>query len=111
MPTGKLLSCESTIPAEDPAWSKPSSIPGQPNPVPPRNEPLLYIPRHTYNNGDPHTTPVKECSIDGCELGSHLRLASGEVEDLQVAHACAQEIQAAPNKVAFSAGKHLHIRI
>ena len=43
MRTGKPLSCESTIPADDPAWSKPSPILGQPQPIPPRNEPLLYI--------------------------------------------------------------------
>jgi hypothetical protein len=65
MHTGKPLSGEATIPADDFVCSKSSHIPGQPKPIPPRNEPLLYIPIH--NNL--HT------SFDECEIGSHLASA------------------------------------
>ena len=40
------LSRQDTLPAEDPSWSY-SRTPGQPPPIPPRNEPLLYIPHAT----------------------------------------------------------------
>ena len=40
------LSRQDTIPAEDPSWSY-LPVPGQPAPIPPRNEPLLFIPNHT----------------------------------------------------------------
>src|SRR5882762_4616530 len=66
MQTGQLLSRESTIRADDPSWSKPSHISGHPVPIPPRNEPLIYIPK--YN---PHTALVNESSIDEREVGSH----------------------------------------
>ena len=97
MPTGQPLSGEATIPADDPAWSNCSHIPGQPKPVPPRNEPLLYIPNF-HNN--PHTS-LDERSIDECGLGSHLGSA--------VAHA-AQEIQHGTYYKTRDAerGKHLH---
>jgi hypothetical protein len=78
MHTGKPLSGEATIPADDFVCSKSSHIPGQPKPIPPRNEPLLYIPIH--NNL--HT------SFDECEIGSHLASAVA-----QAAQACAQVIQ------------------
>lgn len=73
MRTVQPLSGEATIPADDPAWSKPSHIPGQPKPIPPRNEPLLYIP-NIHDN--PHTS-LDERSIDECELelGNHLASA------------------------------------
>jgi hypothetical protein len=83
-PTGKPLSGEATIPADDFVWSESSHIPGQPKPIPPQNEPLLYIPI-LHNN--PHTS-FDECSINECEIGS--RLASAVA---QAAQACAQEIQ------------------
>ena len=70
MRTRQPLSCEATILADDSAcqWSKPSRIPGQSEPIPPRNEPLLYSPSI---NDNPHTTPVDER-----ELGSHLASAA-----------------------------------
>ena len=42
------LSRQDTLPAEEPLWSY-SQTPGQPAPIPPRNEPLLYIPHATYS--------------------------------------------------------------
>ena len=42
------LSRQDTLPAEDPLWSY-SPAPGQPAPIPPRNEPLLFIPNHTVH--------------------------------------------------------------
>ena len=50
--TGSGLSRQVTLPAEDPAWLLCPGIPGQPAPIPPRNEPLLYIPRDTVDNSD-----------------------------------------------------------
>ena len=51
------LSRQDTLPAEDPSWSY-SQVrgPGQPAPIPPRREPLLYIPRasHTADDSDVH---------------------------------------------------------
>jgi len=47
------LSRQDTLPAEDPSWSY-SRTPGQPAPIPPRNEPLLYI---------PHATPSKNLQL------------------------------------------------
>ena len=38
------LSRQDTLPTDDPLWSYPAQVPGQPAPIPPRNEPLLYIP-------------------------------------------------------------------
>lgn len=64
MHTGKPLSGEATIPADDFVWSKSSHIPGLPNPIPPRNEPLLYIP--IQNN--PHTS-FDECSASTVAQG------------------------------------------
>jgi hypothetical protein len=48
------LSRQDTLPAEDPSWSY-SQVrgPGQPSPIPPRNEPVLYIPR-TVDDSDVH---------------------------------------------------------
>jgi hypothetical protein len=37
------LSRQDTLPAEDPSWSYPQ-VSGQVAPIPPRNEPMLYIP-------------------------------------------------------------------
>ena len=37
------LSCQDTLPAEDPSWLYPQVL-GQRAPIPPRNEPMLYIP-------------------------------------------------------------------
>lgn len=49
--TGGGLSRQVTLPAEDPAWLYP--IPEQPAPtLPPRNEPLLYIPSNTVDDSD-----------------------------------------------------------
>jgi len=45
MPHSSGLSRHDTLPAEDPSWSY-SPVPGQPAPIPPRNEPLLFIPNH-----------------------------------------------------------------
>ena len=51
MRTGQPLSGKATIPADDPAWLNPPHIPGQPKPIPPRNELLLYIPYvHNYSH-------------------------------------------------------------
>jgi hypothetical protein len=44
---------EATIPADDPAWSKPFRNPGQPEPIPPRNEPQLHIWEATIPADDP----------------------------------------------------------
>jgi hypothetical protein len=48
------LSRQDALPAEDPSWSY-SQVrgPGQPSPIPPRNEPVLYIPR-TVDDSDVH---------------------------------------------------------
>ena len=37
------LTRQATLPADDIVWSKPPHIPGQPIPIPPRNEPHLFI--------------------------------------------------------------------
>jgi hypothetical protein len=44
-----FLSRQDTLPAEDPSWSY-SQIPGpgQPAPIPLRNEPMLYIPQANH---------------------------------------------------------------
>jgi hypothetical protein len=49
--TGGALSRQVTLPEEDPAWLYPR-IPEQPAPIPPRNEPLLYIPSNTVDDSD-----------------------------------------------------------
>lgn len=52
MPHASKLSRQDTLPAEEPpSWSY-SSVPGQPAPIPPRNEPLLFIPNHGTAHGD-----------------------------------------------------------
>jgi len=51
------LSCQDTLPAEDPSWSY-SRVPGQPAPIPPRNEPMLYIPNNTMDNSNLHATAL-----------------------------------------------------
>jgi hypothetical protein len=43
------LSRQDTLPSEDPSWSY-SQVPGQPAPIPPRNEPMLYIPNDTMDS-------------------------------------------------------------
>lgn len=48
------LSRQDTLPAEDPLWSY-SRVPGQPAPIPPRNEPLLYI-SNVVNDFNMHAT-------------------------------------------------------
>jgi hypothetical protein len=35
------LSCQDTLLASDPIWTKPPCIPGLPTPIPPQNEPLI----------------------------------------------------------------------
>jgi hypothetical protein len=49
MPLASGFSRQDTLPAEDPSWSY-SPVPGQPAPIPPRNEPLLFIPNHTAHD-------------------------------------------------------------
>jgi len=46
------LSRQDTLPAEDPSWSY-SPVPGQLAPIPPRNEPLLFIPNYTAHDDAP----------------------------------------------------------
>lgn len=46
------LARQATLPADDPSWHKPQPLPGQPAPIPPRNEPILYIPT-TVNSVPP----------------------------------------------------------
>ena len=43
------LSRQDTVPAKNPSWSY-SPVPGQPAPIPPRNESLLFIPNHTAHD-------------------------------------------------------------
>ena len=47
------LSRQDTLPAEDPVWSYPQVAPGLPAPIPPRNEPLLYISEKIVDSGIP----------------------------------------------------------
>jgi len=42
------LSRQDTLPVDDPSWSY-SPVPGQPAPIPPRNEPLLFISNDTLH--------------------------------------------------------------
>ncbi len=49
--TGGGLSRQATLSVVDPAWLYPR-IPEQPPPIPPRNEPLLYIPSNTVDDSD-----------------------------------------------------------
>jgi len=53
------LSHQVTLPAEDPAWPYPT-IPKQPAPIPPCNEPLLYIPSNPVDDSDMLVT-ASEC--------------------------------------------------
>lgn len=50
------LSRKDTLPDDDPAWSLPYCPPGQPRPLPPRNEPIFYIPRPGRIDNDPPRT-------------------------------------------------------
>jgi len=64
MPHASGLSRQDTLPAEDPLWSYPPAPgPGQPAPIPPCNEPLLFIPNNTADAHD-DTLPVKNSSQD-----------------------------------------------
>jgi len=47
-PAPSSLSCQDTLPSEDPSWLY-SRVQGQPAPIPPRNEPLLYIPNNVVD--------------------------------------------------------------
>jgi len=58
--TGGGLSRQVTLPAEDPAWLYPR-IPGQPPPIPPRNEPLLYIPSPSNTVDDSDMLVTASC--------------------------------------------------
>lgn len=49
------LSRQDTLPAEDISWSY-TRVPGQPAPIPPRNEPLLYIHNSIVNSDYSHAT-------------------------------------------------------
>jgi len=81
--TGSGLSRQVTLPAEDPAWLYPR-IPGQTAPIPPRNEPLLYIPSKIVDDLDILITasclknlqikvhfPSKFTASDGTALNAH----------------------------------------
>jgi hypothetical protein len=46
MSHASALSRQDTLPADDSSWSY-SPVQGQPAPIPPRNEPLLFISNHT----------------------------------------------------------------
>jgi len=65
MSSGRSLSRQDTLPAEDPSWSY-SRVPGQPAPIPPRNEPLLYIP-NTLDDSNMHAT-------NSCSKNSQLKI-------------------------------------
>ena len=56
------LSRQDTLPAEDPSWSY-SQVrgPGQPASVPPRNEPLLYIPQASHTVDDSDANAIALC--------------------------------------------------
>lgn len=63
------LSRQDTLPADDPSWSY-SQVPGQPAPIPPRNEPLLYIPSTVSNSAAPLQAHTGFSGLD-LDLGMH----------------------------------------
>ena len=73
------LSRQDTLPAEDPSWSY-SQVPGpgQPAPIPVRNEPVLYIPQsnHTVDDSNVHT--IAMCLKNLRTVKVHLPPANSE---------------------------------
>ena len=73
------LSRQDTLPTEDPSWSY-SQVPGpgQPAPIPLRNEPVLYIPRanHTVDDSNVHT--IAMCLKNLRTVKVHLPPANSE---------------------------------
>jgi len=66
-PAPSSLSRQDTLPSEDPSWSY-SRVQGQPAPIPPHNEPLLYIPNNVVDevalkNLQPRVLPTTFKSI------------------------------------------------
>ena len=60
MSHASALSRQDTLPADDSSWSY-SPVQGQPAPIPPRNEPLLFISNHTvtvHANACPKNLPL-----------------------------------------------------
>ena len=62
------LSRQDTLPAEDPSWLY-SQVrgPGQPAPIPPRSEPVLYIPRANDNLYEDMAADLPHSSTDVSE--------------------------------------------
>ena len=56
MPHASGLSCQDTIPAEDPSWSY-SPVPERPAPIPPCNGPLVFISNHTTHANTLYSMP------------------------------------------------------
>ena len=80
------LSRQDTLPTEDPSWSY-SPVPGQPAPIPPRNEPLLFIPNHTAHDD---TSRLKSLSknhlLPGATLESNPRIETSSTNIINADH-------------------------
>jgi len=85
-PAPSSLSRQDTLPSEDPSWSY-SRVQGQPAPIPPHNEPLLYIPNNVVDevalqNLQPRVLPTTFESImngmrtDGTTAGDFGKIPS-----------------------------------
>jgi hypothetical protein len=84
-PAPSSLSCQDTLPSEDPSWSY-SWVQGQPAPIPPRNEPLLYIPNNVVDHElalkklQPRIPPTTfESNLNGMRIDGTTASDSGKI--------------------------------
>jgi hypothetical protein len=92
-PAWSSLSRQDTLPSENPLWSY-SQVQGQPSPIPPRNEPLLYIPNNVdglataLKNLQPRVPPTTFESLNGTDgttdkFGKEIRRSMGSVPEVR----------------------------
>jgi hypothetical protein len=68
---------QDTLPADDPSWQRSPYLPGQPVPIPPRNEKPIYIPNGAYDmDKTPRTKPREEICEESTDVIATQPLAS-----------------------------------
>lgn len=71
---------QNTLPADDPSWQRPHRLPGQPAPIPPRNEKPIYIPNEACDiDKTPRSKPREEISEESTDVTVAQRASGSEV--------------------------------
>ena len=83
----KRIVRQDTLPADDPSWSNPTRLPGEPAPIPPRNEKSIYIPRETVRSNPRPASDASDESARQRTLVSQPEVSSiSEIPGARITH-------------------------